>query len=291
MIIKKNLWGIVIWYNPTSDNVLKMKTYMSEIDRLIIIDNSSTDNSHLLSEEFSTPVIYIPNMDNKGIATALNQGCRRAIEGGAEWVLTMDQDSWFSEGDLSEMITKANKYQHFNEVAIFAPMPHYSNNRKNEKNIDHREYIETTKLITSGNLLSLSAYKHIKPFCDDLFIDMVDYEFCFRATRLYYKLITITSVSMNHCLGDGSYNIRILWIKKVVDDHNPVRRYYIARNTLYVRDLYPEHAKWLSQYFRRQFKRILLYDHRNKWKKLRYMIKGVVDYRHGIKGRIDLRNK
>ena len=291
MINKANLWGIVVWYNPSSEYVLRMKSYMSEIDRLIIVDNSSTDNSHLLSENFSTPVIYIPNMDNKGIATALNQGCRCAIEGCAEWVLTMDQDSWFTEGDVSIMIEKANKYPSFDEVAIFAPRTHCDKDQENEEKINTEEYLEMKRLMTSVNLLSLSAYQRIKPFCDELFIDLVDDEFCYRALRLSYKLIMIPSVSMNHYLGDDSYNIRFLWLKKKVCDHNHIRRYYITRNTLYVKDIYPEHSKYLSGYIRKQFKRILLYDNRNKWKKLRFMIKGIKDYRRGIKGRINLKNK
>ena len=287
MINKKNLWGIVVWYNPTSENVTGMKTYMSEIDRLIIVDNSSTDNSLLLSEKFAAPVIYIPNMDNK----ALNQGCRRAIEGGAEWVLTMDQDTWFNDGELSVMVEKANKYPSFDEVVIFAPKPIYDIDRENEKKADTEEYMEMDGLITSGNLLSLSAYQRTGPFRDDLFIDLVDDEFCYRALRLSYKLIMISSVSMNHYLGEDSYKTTFLWLTKVVCDHNPVRRYYIARNTLYVRNLYPEHSKKLSRYFRKQFKRILLYDNRKKWEKLRFMIKGVIDYKRGIKGRINLRNR
>lgn len=45
---------------------------------------------------------YIPLYDNKGLAVALNVGCRKAAQLDYEYVLTMDQDSYFDSGALQK---------------------------------------------------------------------------------------------------------------------------------------------------------------------------------------------
>ncbi len=61
------------------------------------------DNSHLVIG--MSGVEYISLGKNRGIATAMNIGYRRAAELGASWVLTMDQDSSFSDEDIKNYLT------------------------------------------------------------------------------------------------------------------------------------------------------------------------------------------
>lgn len=283
MIRKEKLFGIVVWYNPTQENINATKSYIYEVEKLIIVDNSSADNSHLLSHFPSADILYLPNKKNLGIATALNQGCLSAIENGAEWVLTMDQDSHFNENGVSELVEKANSYEFFDKTAIFSPLHHYDNEAKNKRKWKG-EYTQENSVMTSGNLLSLDAYRQIGRFRDEFFIDLVDDEFCYRANEKGFLVVMVNTVLLNHYLGDACVPVRILGLKKTFDDHNPIRRYYIARNTLYMAQLYPKYKKLFRHRFRKQFKRVILYDNRNKWVKLRFMLKGISDYRKGITG-------
>jgi len=80
MIKENNLVGIVVWYYPTLENVSNINSYISNMHKLIVIDNSDVDNSSLLSGFENTKIIYIANKKNTGIAAALNQGCKMLLK-------------------------------------------------------------------------------------------------------------------------------------------------------------------------------------------------------------------
>jgi len=110
MIEQNNLFGIVIWYYPTLENMDNINSYIDNVHKLIIIDNSDVDNSALLSGFNNSKILYIANKENRGMAAALNQGCRIGINSGAEWVLTMDQDSSFLLNNLSAFCTNSFRF-------------------------------------------------------------------------------------------------------------------------------------------------------------------------------------
>lgn len=118
------LAGVVVWYNPDVQEVENIKTYLGFLSSLYVVDNSAGDNSALLDQlgVGSDRVEYIPNLDNLGIATALNKGCRRALEQGYEWIVTMDQDSCFDAVELTKFINafEAKKLED-PDIAVFTP--------------------------------------------------------------------------------------------------------------------------------------------------------------------------
>lgn len=90
------------------------------MDKVYIIDNSSNNNSSLI--KIIPNAVYIPNYNNLGIAKALNQGCEAAKQDGFDWVLTMDQDSFFEETQLNKFISIFNDSTlSDNSIKSFAP--------------------------------------------------------------------------------------------------------------------------------------------------------------------------
>ena len=93
------------------------------------------------------------------------------------------------------------------------------------------ELVEADFLITSGCLVPLAAYEAVGAFDENLFVDFIDMEWCFRAQALGYKSYGICSAVMPHELGIGvggsAFGMTVL-------DYSPVRRYYFARNTIRV---------------------------------------------------------
>ena len=282
MIKKDDLFGIVVWYNPCEVNLSATDSYVNEVNKLIIVDNSDGDNSHLIEQRGWANTIYLPNRQNKGIATALNQGCRLALEQGAQWVLTMDQDSFFDNDGVKSLIQKANQYCNFNKTAIFSPRHNIEDEITKDK--VKPEYTIENDVMTSGNLLSLAAFQATGDFLDDFFIDLVDLEYCIRIKKNGFLIVMINDVTLHHFLGGGTYQTTFLGFKKSFYNHSPLRKYYIARNSLYVASLHKEQSKKYRKYLLKQIKKVVLYDNCNKWIKLRYMIKGILDYRKGIKG-------
>nr|WP_255584927.1 glycosyltransferase [Leclercia sp. EC_58] len=267
---------VVVWYNPSRNELSNIKSYYAHVDRVYIIDNSESDNSDLLiTSGFSAEKVkYYPNLNNVGIASALNKGCLSAIEDGFEWVMTMDQDSSFPEHEITKFIYEfeATIKQH-NNIAIVAP-------RTSE--LQPHGFVE--KVITSGNIVNLQAYNYVGGFDDELFIDEVDHDFCFKLIKANYNIYLLSDVRMAHSLGNSKIHSFIFGHKLHVMHHNPVRKYYIIRNRLVVKKRHPE-------YTRRYIKDniyllicIMLFES-DKWQKIINTVKGYFDYKKNKLGK------
>ncbi|MER3463640.1 MAG: hypothetical protein C4329_03655, partial [Chitinophagaceae bacterium] len=62
---------------------------------------------------------YLHDGENRGIAARLNQACKLAIQEGFAWLLTMDQDSFFSDQMLDQYLHCCATYTQLNKVAQF----------------------------------------------------------------------------------------------------------------------------------------------------------------------------
>src|SRR5690606_27148133 len=103
----------------------------------------------------------------------------------ADWLLTMDQDSFFDE---SHLLSYQNCFQNFegkNGVAMFGVEFEKESERTN------CSVLETDMLITSGSLVNLAVFQKLGGFDENLFIDEVDFEYCLRAKVNGYKTIRL----------------------------------------------------------------------------------------------------
>lgn len=267
---------IVVWFHPTFSEVENIKTYLDYVETVYIIDNSSSDNKELLNNIPNIKKInYIPRMDNFGIADALNYGCRLAIESGYEWVMTMDQDSHFSSESISTYISRFNSdIGKYNSIAIYAPV----------SNFDQSEGF-SQRVITSGNLLLLDAYTKVGGFDNELFIDEVDHDFCFNLTRNKYKIYVYGNVNMEHSLGNTKLHTYFFNKEMWVMHHSSIRKYYMIRNRLRVAAKYPEFTKDYSGDNKRLILGVFLFE-KNKISKIYHIIRGYLDYKRGVFGRL-----
>lgn len=280
------LAGVVVLYNPEDDVKDNIKTYIEKIEKLYVVDNSiNSDNVDKLPKD--KKIEYINNGDNLGIATALNIACKKAIEEGFDYILTMDQDSKFHDDNLDKLIKFAKENKKIN-IGILTP---YHVIKTIEKK--PQEDIEfPLEVMTSGNLLNLKAYKAIGGFKDWLFIDSVDIELCMNLRINGYEIVRLNYCELDHNLGDTKiWNFKI---KKIVcSNHNYIRRYFITRNTLYVHKLYkdyfPEYCEFLKNGLKFQARNILLFE-KDKYRKLRNMYRGYKDFKKNITGKYPYKN-
>ncbi len=250
-IVRDNLFAIVVWYHPTEQQKNNILSYQNAVREVIVVDNTQ---------------------DNKGVAYALNRGIEQAIAKGAEYILTMDQDSCFLHGDIERYIRLCNECP-VPDVGIFAPV---------HTDVTHCHlpvYQEPcAAMMTSGSLFSISTYHTLGPLREDFFIDLIDDEYCARAKRYGYRLVTVNGIMLQHQLGLGmQYNP---FFRKQYLDHTPWRYYYMVRNRLEVIRLYPELAFYHKKQLHKFVKRLVLYDTHHKCRKLGYIIRGWWDYRH-----------
>ena len=215
--------AVVIWFNPDEIMVENIRSYSKYVSKTIIVDNSVRNNSMFIANEQN--IEYIALKKNYGIATALNIGYRRAEELGMDWSLTMDQDSSFVESAIKSYLNpNANHFRELN-VAVFGP---------NFEGPLTTSINDCDSVISSGSLVNLTAHNRNFGYNEGLFIDQVDHEYCFRLKKLGYRILRLGYIPMKHTVGSPMTK-KILGRTFVTFNHNATRKYYITRNTLYMR--------------------------------------------------------
>lgn len=273
------LAAVVVLYNPSDENLNTFSNYLDSIDKLYIVDNTDDDIERIKDTD---KIQYIKLNDNKGIAYALNIGAQKAIDDKFKYLLTMDQDSKITNEIINKMkdFLKKNKDDKIGLIS-----PYHDIDSDDPKKGDVEERIE---VMTSGNIINLDAYKDIGGYKDWLFIDCVDTDYCMNLNKHGYKVLRLNNIEMKHELGNLKIH-RLFGKDYPCYNHNPIRRYYIVRNNLYINqmysDIYPDYCKWLLRVQKGQVKRILAFE-KNKIKKLYMMYKGYRDYKKGIKGKL-----
>lgn len=271
---------VVVLYNPSDENLKYIDTYRDTVDKIYVVDNSDDTVKRL---ESTSKIEYIKLNQNMGIAYALNAGAEKAIKDNFKYLLTLDQDSKITKDNIlsmKEFLMNTN----LGKIGLVSPYQDIGSAEKLSKD----EYTDIIEIMTSGNIIDLDAYQEIGGFKDWLFIDAVDLEYCLNLHKHGYKVLRLNKIIMKHNLGNYSIH-HFLGKEYRCSNHNHIRRYYMVRNNLYVRDMYHdlfgEYTDWLIRVQKGQAKRVLMFE-KNKIKKLYYMYKGYRDYKKGIKGKI-----
>ena len=276
--------GVVVLYNPDEKINSNIDSYINHLDRLYIVDNSDVNNKSLFNNK---KIEYIFNGENLGIAKSLNVGAEKAYKEKYDWLLTMDQDSYFEKDNLDKLISFTSKVD-YNSVGIVSPW-HLT---KENKEISKNEYDEVIDVMTSGNLVNLSLWKKIGGWKDYFFIDNVDIEYCMNLNSNNYKVISYNKSLLRHSL--GNITMHKLFKKTVYSsNHNYIRQYYMIRNLMYLKDLYYDKYKDQIDHMIRgakgRFKNILVFE-KDKYRKIRNMQRGYRDYKKHIVGKYPYNN-
>lgn len=271
--------GCVVLFNPDKQVPENIRTYLTGLDHLFLIDNSPTDQDWLkeMFPEAAGKLTYFSMQGNKGIAMALNMAAELARAKNYNWLLTMDQDSHFLPGDLPKLTGAIPEVKALTSNAGIITA--FQQVHKTFPQQSKSKFSELRSAMTSGNLLNLHAYAGTGPFENKLFIDYVDHEYCLRLRKKGYSIIQVNDVQLVHSL--GHFELRKFMGKTIgISNHNPVRRYYITRNGLYTAVKYAKFDRRVSWFIMKgmitDFFRVLFFE-KQKGKKMKAMIRGCVD--------------
>ncbi len=276
-----NTIAVVVWFQPSDEQARNILSYLSYVKHVVVVDNSTQDNTALLTHIPDTSYSYLPLYNNYGIATALNKGCQLAVEKQAEWILTMDQDSTWDEQQLSRYIHMANIYPQRQTVGVFSPRQDYNGHTRHYE----QEYEQKVAVMTSGCLIATKGFIQSKGFREDFFIDEVDNEYCMHIQQLGMQVVIINNTTLRHHLGEQQHIHFLGVLPKQYASHAPWRYYYMVRNILSLSDNYPQYRKFNNKRLHRTIKRVLLYHRKNKVVTLQMCLRGWWDYRHRRMGR------
>ncbi len=237
--------AIIVTYNPEIIRLTEcIRSLAPQVERIIIVDNGS-NNPELIKNIVVNNLEIIFLSENKGIAFAQNHGVKKGLEAKEfDYLFFSDQDTCFP-GDVIEKLksTFAKNNKKGKNVACASPFfkdhrssymhPSVSLNMFTSTKVVCSEVdddLYPSHVIASGMLMSREAWNVVGPFCEKLFIDWVDTEWCWRALANNMIIVQTPSVIISHELGYGQKT----FAGRSVTIHNSFRNFYKIRNAIYL---------------------------------------------------------
>lgn len=229
----ESVCAVFVVYFPDQGFIGRLKQLLPQVARLVIIDNTPPEGRELDVKgaiQGLPKVSLIENQFNTGIAVALNQGLAFAAGEGYKWIVTLDQDTQLGP----EMVLTLFKLTEACQSQPIVIGSNYFDPQANRTKVPvgsrDDDFLEQKTVITSGSLVNVRMALAIKGFREDYFIDQVDHEFCLRARAHGYTIVISRKPLMAHSVGRlGGVRLPFLG---TLPNHPPLRKYYIARNTI-----------------------------------------------------------
>lgn len=225
--------AVVVIYYPDDEFVARLERVLPQVGKIVVVDNTPQGTGSMKNRAAMRGLPnteLIENQVNKGIAEALNQGLAFAAKNGFDWLVTLDQDTQ-CHPDMVRTLIKLSEVCQPRPLALgsnyFDPQ---TNRTKVSIGQSDDDFLEQKTVITSGCLIDVRLALSIGKFRADYFIDQVDHEFCLRARANGYPVIISRKPLMTHSVGRPG-GVRLPFLG-VLPNHPPVRKYYIARNTM-----------------------------------------------------------
>ncbi|USD60280.1 glycosyltransferase family 2 protein [Vibrio sp. SCSIO 43140] len=280
-----NVAIITVAYNPDLDEIRQnINSYVNQAGLVILVDNSDDiDKIRCMKKAFSDSkqVHLISLGGNYGIARAQNIGFEFALGRGFNFFIEMDQDSSLPNRYIERI---HQRYISLTDsginVAGIGPTTEFRSEDLDDSTNSECKEAKTT--LSSGFFSSRDAFIAIGGKDEDLFIDLVDWDWCWRAWDQGYRVFVDHSLVICHRSGDGHKKIGY-WYFGV---SSPFRLYYQFRNSLYMmRKGYVPFSWKLKRLFillTKPFIYLIFYD--KKILRLKYIFRAILDFLKNKKG-------
>lgn len=230
---------VVVTYFPNryrlKEGLISLST---QVRNIILVSNNSDDFSYL-----DLPFIHIDLLENKGIGYAQNIGIRKAIELGAHFVLTSDQDTIYPKeyvNSLLEVFNDLNRsdkkvgaigpiFKDENNLGKIHPMVRLSKFNLTKFSGNEPSYV-VSHMISSGMLIPSRSFQSVGLMKEDFFMDWIDTEWCWRSNKLGYEIYQVPRIVVSHTLGHSSKNYCIF----SGTNHSYPREYFKIRNAIFL---------------------------------------------------------
>lgn len=257
--------GVMVLFKPNWDITNKAVISLSaQVDQLCIIDNTpDIDNSSSFKDIEN--IHYIPLKENRGIAAAQNIGIDYLKEQMFNFIVFSDQDSIAPHELVYNLFSEFFILKNSNcNIGILGPTPinratgkPYENKKKYIRNlrIGNNDYIESQSIISSFSFIPILLFDKIGYYKEDLFIDFVENEWCFRLTHLTGLSAYISrQLLIQHELGESRF-----LLGRQINISTPFRLYFQIRNYLWLRRLNYVPKEWKKQVWNKIILKLIYY--------------------------------
>ena len=284
------------------------KLFLDYSVSIIVVDNASSDDTVKIARERFHQVTLLENASNTGVGGGYAQGMEYAYQKGYEWVWLLDGDCLPQISALEQLAKAFTSLKPTHpKIGVLASCPvNPSTNerydgflwrgrfvRVPEKLARCQEPFPVDTLISSGCLVNRKVIKDAGLPRVDFFMDFVDHEYNLRVRRNGYEIIFVPASIIYHEMGKSPVvrsrivrAIARLATRSPLVVEAPWRQYYIVRNQVYT--FWHEFRNYKALFFStlgaiRMIMGMLLFNEKDKVKRIRYIILGLKD---GFKGRL-----
>jgi rhamnosyltransferase len=229
MMLKVKKCIIIVRYENNKACFIKNITEISKYYRIYVYDNSRESLELNINN-----IYYFHDELNNGLAVAINHCVDVALAEGIINAIYFDQDSK-TNIELIDSLFNSYDYLQLKHNNIFAvgPQPVMDSGVEYPVRISKNmecNYFYATEIITSGMTFKLEDIKDIGYFDEDLYLDLVDFDICWRANKNNLKTIIDKNIKMLHEVGINTINVPF----RPLPVSSPIRNYYQIRNILFV---------------------------------------------------------
>lgn len=273
-----HIYLVIVLYHPQEEDLRYFEHLGCTYQGCIV------DNSEEAATGFSPGKLqYICNHRNLGIAEAQNIALEQFFHhSDCTHVVFFDQDTRINT-DYPKLIVKAfqDVQQSVPRLALLGPTVRRLHSGEEYRSVIHRDhviqhnFIQRRDVISSGCCISKDNLQKIGFNDSRLFIDYVDYEWCWRAEDSGYVCGITPHVSISHKVGHRE--LRFPFGYRVILSA-PVRYFYQYRNFIWLSRRKYVPWQWKMATGLKQAARLLYFPLFVKGgrERFRYMVKGIL---------------
>lgn len=232
---------IIVLYNPNNSHIQSLEKLKDAQNQCLItvVDNTSKSNDRLELIK-SDYFVYTPLLRNTGIAYAQNVGINECINRKCSHIVFFDQDSIIPNNYLRNIVEEYDRIENqCPELFLLGPTAYNLESKEEYMSVIHKkngykgveDFYYQRDVISSGSCVRASKISDVGLMDDMLFIDAVDFEWCWRAQKKGFLTGITPNVTLDHKVGQKE--LRFPFGYKVIISA-PIRYFYQYRNYIWL---------------------------------------------------------
>ncbi len=268
-------------FNPDVSSLVRKVEGLSKGGLFVFLaDNSDdiiTQRSLNSQTDYLNDVVYIDMKGNKGIAAAQNSGLERALLDGFNYFVELDQDTSLDSDTVYKLVDsfKSVKSIDSNCFGLGPIAIDVDTNLPYHGLAPNQGIVKVEHTLSSGFTFSKDSIERVGLKENDLFIDLVDWEWCMRGNHEGLTTYVNTDIKIDHELGEGHLDLLIFRL----GSPKPFRLYFQYRNLIWLlgRGYIP--LKWKVKRVLISSVKILLFAilYEDRVERLKHIFSGVKD--------------
>ena len=206
--INEKVAVIIVLYNPDTNDIDNVRR-IAQYNVGFVVDNSLIP---FMDGETIGNMSYICNKANIGIAKAQNIALREILKGDYEYVVFLDQNTRVAVDYPLQIAMEFSRIDN-GRLAVLGPQVVNAVTGGQYASAIHKYEISENgfslrkHIISSGSCMSINALKDVGLMWGELFIDYVDFEWCWRAASKGYQCGVTSHLQISHHVGQRELSI------------------------------------------------------------------------------------